>query len=530
MLPGMLRPETPDDHEEFVQVSPRYAGHFVLRSIPQQCFSCAVFPEYYLNNIDALPQNGFGIAAETRLGPLVLVNGYSLIFAGEVGKQRKHKSSRQIVRNFIFELVEVLGSSSNGCLGSRLEVFLFGPLGNGDDGYDPVSHKKIFAAPTVSLNIPSALPDGPKMIHDAASKYIAEFNALVTVKEAAKAAESLSARRGTPNEPSSAFVPELSGPSRSPTFSPRPASPRITMVREPEKNRKKRLEAFLRVAGQKRLIKMQANLTLQDIDTDAESANNDDTSYLESYALHGVQALQLTSKSKSKKRPGSGKSDDCSTAASDKSSGRGSSRMIRVAVTETEERRSNASGSVSDYQPATRPGSRHSRVVSPGGDAENGKTPSATEAMPCSETGRVHEVVPMTFPRHRPRSASKEAPEVQVSSNADQPYNSMRRFEELAKKIEEDERREYKGTFATVYLSDYEKQLLEHKARKEKFIAGDFIRFIGKTSGLKPAEPALVTHLGPYPDRPPPMIMAPAKDWVAIRREERHKHIGKHWV
>jgi hypothetical protein len=525
MVPGMLRPETPDEHEEFVQVSPRFAGHFVFRSIPQQCFSCAVFPEYNLNGADSLPQNGFGVAAETRLGPLVLVNGYSLIFAAEVGKKRKHKASRHIVRSFIYELIEALGSCSNGHLGSHLEVFLFGPLGDGNDGYDPVKHKKTFAPPTLSLTVPSALPDGPIMVQDAAAKFVAEFNALVTVKEAAKAAESLSARRGGHDDTAPVFVPELSGPSRSAAFSPRIASPRTTMIREPEKNRKKRLEAFLKVAGQKRLIKMQANLKILDIDGDAESANNDNISNLEPYTLHGVQTLQLTSKTK--KRPSSGKSDDCSTGASEKSEG--SSRPNRVAI-ENEDKRSNISGSSSNKS-ASRASSRERdrRAKSPAGDAAaDAKRPGAAEMALWSERG--NEILPMTFPKHRPRSASKEAPKVQVSNNTDKPYNSLRRFEELAKKIEEEERKEYKGTFATVHLSDFEKQLIEDKARKEKFIAGEFIRYVGKTSGLKPSEPALVTHLGPYPDRPPPMIMAPAKDWVAVRREEKHKHIGKPWV
>jgi hypothetical protein len=587
-------PEAIGDEEHLAYVRSKFVDHFSMKNLGTTSFVCSIIPDFYLNPEGSLPCNGMCVAAETEMGPAVLVRDLSIYIAAKVGDDTNQADVRNICRNYVDHIVTCVASRNDGNLGDSVFVFLFGDGGTSGGSYDSIKHKKTYAAPLSRQHVASRLPLGPLrgdapllgMFLEQAPQGDAPVRAAgggaavggkaqtkITFATTSPLRPVSALRRGL-DDPSSPMNPKNDIDNISPEQSPRRA-PNLS-VRDPHKNRKKRLAKFLKSVGHKGMLSLNKQIAAENARCDPHGVGD----AAPDSARDIFQGLRMDTNSVFTRRPHHGEREQghggggggatatgglspCVAADMSVSSpsplrnqlsasrgdgeegmgmgmGTGMGMDVRDDMSDRGEdifaAGNDSTDNASDINRGTRNPYNANKPTSGRGARPKSALPQVCsfDLSPNPGTGggggrrglsmtRGSSIVEgamsvVCLPVSRPLTAGKMPSSVEyITRQSSKPFNNKQKFDELEERDRQKHVSEYEGAFRGGYRSAYEKDRLEHKEAKKSFIGGDFHRHFDRASSMPLREEGAIRPHGAYPKNAPNSMHLKPDDWHHIR-------------
>jgi hypothetical protein len=523
-------PEAIGDEEYLAYVRSKFVDHFALKDLGTTSFVCSIIPDFYLNPEGSLPCNGMCVAAETEMGPAVLVRDLSIYIAAKVGDDTNQADVRKICRNYVDHIVTSVASRHDGALGDSVFFFLFGDGGTSGGTYDSIKHKKILTTPLSQRQVKSFIPRGPLRVD---APIVSMFIEQPPVEEVAireggggkevggKATTKLTFAMTNTVKPIAACQrdAEPGSPSnRSPALSPRRAPP--VSVRDPHKNRKKRLAKFLKSVGHKGMLKLNTKVAAENLRLDPYGVDN----AAPDSARDIFQGLRMDTNNvftRRAVRPEEGESPHYSPSPKnqfstshdsmrDDISEHGDVDIFANGGDSLEMSTSNIRKPNSNVRPkSARECSFEDLSPNPGG-----REMGITRGSSIVEGAMTSKCLPV----RRPMTAGKTPSNVEyITRQSSKPFNNKQKYDELEEQDRNKHVSDYQSTFKGGYLSAFEKDRQEHKEAKKSFIGGDFHRHFDRASSMPLREEGAIRPHGAYPKNAPNSMHLKPDDWHHIR-------------
>lgn len=530
-------PEAIGDDEFVAHVRSKFVDHFALKNLPTTSFVCSVIPDWYLNDEGSLPCNGMCIAADTEMGPVVIVRELSVYIAAKVGDDLNQSDVREIGRSYINHIVSMVASRDDGNLGDSIFAFLFGNGGSSGGTYDSVKHRKVYSAPLSQTRIRTFIPKGPLRTDPPLVQLFIEAppEDAAPIREAGnevggKAQTKLSFPMTSPVKPTRALEKVLDMDLDMSKL-PSPVSPRkttVVSVRDPHKNRKQRLAKFLKSVGHKGMLNLNKKVAAENARLDPYGIDN----ARPDSARDIFQGLRMDTNNVFSRRPTrpeeaddtNGKvpefqsptgenietniPDDISDAGVDifadseiQGMKKSNSRMRPKSAHET------SSGDLK-----ANPSGRHNMTVTRGSSIVEGAM--ATQCLPI----------------RRPMTAGKMPNAVEyIQRSSSKPFNNKQKYDAWEERDRNKPVSDYPGMFKGGYLTSFEKERKEHVEAKKNFLNGDFIRIFDRASSIPLRSEGQIRPHGEYPQHAPNSMHLKPTDWHHVRAEEPKKVVAEQW-
>lgn len=551
-LRAASHPEASGDHEWVAYVRSKFVEHFALKDISTTSFVCSLIPDWYLNDEGSLPCNGMCIAADTELGPAILVRELSVYITAKVGDDLHQADVRQICRSYVNHIVTEVASRDDGHLGDSVYAFLFGDGGGVGGTYDSIKHKKVLAPPLSQQQVKSFIPRGPLRVDPPiVTMFIEEPPEEVTpLREAGGnevggvAQTKLKFATTAPVKARAAMDrEEMNGSIPSPTGSviaPPPISPRkqggpAVLVREPHKNRKKRLAKFLKSVGHKSMLKLNTKVAAETARLDPYGVDN----AVPDSARDIFQGLRMDTNNVFNRRPVKVGSTDSGLPLLSPIQHQNSNHSPDLDERDARDDISDHGidifeSQMDDVQHLSRPESRtNARPQS----AHERSSYTDLQGNPSEKNGRAivtrgssiveGAMATNCLPIRRPQTAGKMPSSVEyITRQSSKPFNNKQKFDELEEQDRTRPVNDYHGMFKGGHLSAFEKEQKEYRESKGKFLHGNFVRHFDRASSMPLREEGAIRPHGAYPKNAPNSMHLKPDDWHHIRTEDEKKAVA----
>jgi hypothetical protein len=541
-LRAIVVPEPMGDTEYIAHVRSKLSNHFALRNTKGASFVCSVVPDWCINLEGGLPCNGLAVLADSERGPIILVRNLSLYIAAIVGIEKSHAALRLIVKTYIEHIVSTVAGQTDGNLGDSIFAFLFGPNGTGGGQYDSIKHRKIYAPPLSQAHIRTLIINGPKRIDTpVVSMFLVPApTEEVKVKTAGGDGPKIQSKLEFSMVTDMYSPRERGGTSQSeshdgdggggiggngnlllPPSSPPPRQPPIpaVSVREPHKNRKKRLAKFLSSVGHKSMLRLNIaaakeaeRLDPYKLDTGIADSARDMFSGLR-MDTSSVYSRRSPTKQSPRDSYGSPQGNEFKLITNEKNKAMDEmSDHDEDIFMDKMEQTIHIQSKRSSIRPKSANDTTNRPMLTKRGSSIEGSMSS------------------LHLPIQRPQTAGKKSCTVEYIKRApSKPFNNKEKYDHLEEQDKTRSVSEYQSMFKGGYLSSFEKEKKEYMESKKQFVGGDFLRHFGHASRLPLRQPGHIRPHGKYPDKIPPNMELTPDDWHYLRSDIIDGN-GKPWL